>query len=784
MNKNKTRPASGPVQAKHRLALAVQSVLLALGPCAVWAQTAQDGANQVPVLNTVEVRATSEQSQQNPGANTTLSGEELERAKSMEDMVRYQPLVSAPGVASGASRNKSSFDRGGTTGYNIRGVEGNRIGMDVDGVELPSATTRPYVSRVGNNTFGVGRDFIDPEMFSSATIDSGTTTARRSAGGIGGAVGFKTKAPENYLKDDKTSYFAGKLSYDSADGSWNESVTAAGRAGKLDGLIAYSRRDGHEVENNSSTVDAYPDDWHSDALLLKGGVRLNAENRLVLSADLYRRENRTEFDAWNTAGTAITEESKQDSDTERDTLQLQHQWMPVASFVDSLDTRLYVQNTETKDVTQTTTLPSGPAAHNISSNKTRSVGLSSAADKNVGDQRLSFGINGSTEDAERPWSNTVYMKPQPDTTTTRLGAFVQDEIKFYPGGKRLAVIPAYRVDRVEIESRNLDEFVSGALTLADAQRIYGSTATNTIQSPSLGVVYDLTPTLSSYAQYKRSGRAPGAGEIFGSWNMNANYSATQYALVGNRDLKAETSDAFDLGIKGSPMPGVTLNSSVFYTKYEDFIAYTRYSRAVAAHASKFTNVPSNISIIYQAENRDEATIYGFEFSSRLDHGHWWQAAQGVYSTWALGVSKGTSKSNYDGDKEVELDSVPPAKAVVGVGFDAPQKSWGWNLTGIFVDSKQAKATNRESYSNSGTPLTESTVELFDVPGYSIFDLTSYWQVTKTVRANVGVYNLGDKRYWDYASARSLQPSVARDQRDIELLTNPGRTFAVSVSAVF
>jgi hemoglobin/transferrin/lactoferrin receptor protein len=227
---------------------------------------------------------------------------------------------------------------------------------------------------------------------------------------------------------------------------------------------------------------------------------------------------------------------------------------------------------------------------------------------------------------------------------------------------------------------------------------------------------------------------------------------------------------------------VTFNSSVFYTKYEDFIAYTRYTRA--NNASMFATIPSNISIIYQAENRDEATIYGFEFSSRLDHGTWWQAAQGVYSTWALGVSKGTSKSNYDGDKEVELDSVPPMKAVVGVGFDAPEKAWGWNLAGIFVDSKQAKATNRESYSNSGTPLTESTVELFDVPGYSIFDLTGYWQVNKTVRASAGIYNLGDKKYWDYSSARNLQPSVARDQRDMELLTNPGRTFAVSLSAVF
>src|SRR5256885_9442988 len=84
--------------------------------------------------------------------------------------------------------------------------------MDVDGVEMPDATTRPYVSRVGANTFGVGRDFIDPEMFSAVDILSGTTTARRAAGGIGGSVGFRTKSAEDYLVGGKTSYLGDRKS--------------------------------------------------------------------------------------------------------------------------------------------------------------------------------------------------------------------------------------------------------------------------------------------------------------------------------------------------------------------------------------------------------------------------------------------------------------------------------------------------------------------------------------------------------------------------------------------
>lgn len=774
---------------RQRLAMAVQAAVIGLASHGAWAQAAGAGDDALlmaqastRVLPQVDVTETAEAAQ-GPGASATISGPALERASGMADIVRYQPLVSAPGTASGTSRNRSSFDRSGTTGYNIRGIEGNRIGMAVDGVELPDATTRPYVSRVGANTFGVGRDFIDPEMFSAVDIQSGTTTARRAAGGIGGAVLFRTKSAEDYLTDGKTTYFGDRLGYNSADRSWNESFTAAGRAGQLDGLIAYSRRDGHETRNHSATINSYPDDWHSNALLLKGGLRIDPSHRLVLSADLYRRKNDTSFHGWDTNNTAITESSRQNSDTRRSTLQLQHLWTPAAGWADQLDTRVFFQNTDTNDVTDTTTLATGARAHNISGNETRTWGFSSTGDKRLGRHRLGFGVNASTQDTQRPWTVSGYMKPQPDTTTSRYGAFLQDEISFQAAGRRLALVPALRVDRVEIKTRNLDNFVSGVLTTGDVEKLYGGTRGNTILSPSLSLVYDLTPQFSAYAQFKRSGRAPSAGEIFGSWNMASNYSAAgQYALIGNRNLKEESSTAFDFGLKGSPVPGVTFSGSAFYTRYSDFIAYTRYLRG--GRPDLFVNVPAHIGTIYQAENRDSARIYGLEASARLEHGQWAPAFKGLYTTWAMGISRGSSKSYYAGDKDVPLDSVLPRKAIVGVGYDAPARQWGLNLTGTFVAGKQAVATNRDSYQNAGAGLTDSATELFKVPGYAIFDLAGYWQVARNVRLNAGIYNLGDKRYWDYASTRSLQPGVARDRRDIELLSSPGRTFAVSMHVTF
>ena len=99
----------------------------ALAAAAACAQTAEPIELAQATLPTVEVTA---QAELTAGTQTTVSGEALEQATDMKDVVRNQPLVAAPGTVAGTSRNRSSFDRSGTTGYNIRGIEGNRVGME------------------------------------------------------------------------------------------------------------------------------------------------------------------------------------------------------------------------------------------------------------------------------------------------------------------------------------------------------------------------------------------------------------------------------------------------------------------------------------------------------------------------------------------------------------------------------------------------------------------------------------------------------------------------------
>ncbi|WYX53049.1 TonB-dependent receptor plug domain-containing protein [Achromobacter xylosoxidans] len=77
----------------------------------------------------------------------SISADELKRTggNNFGTIMRYQPLISASGVNSGSRNGKSGFDRGGYSSYNIRGLDGNRVALDVNGIPCrtpPGAVTR------------------------------------------------------------------------------------------------------------------------------------------------------------------------------------------------------------------------------------------------------------------------------------------------------------------------------------------------------------------------------------------------------------------------------------------------------------------------------------------------------------------------------------------------------------------------------------------------------------------------------------------------------------------
>ncbi len=728
------------------------------------------------------------------GTITTITAQDMQKkgGNDFGSIMRYEPLISATGVSGGSSSGKSGFDRSGYTGYNIRGLESNRVGLDVDGIPQPDATGRSYVSRAGLNTFGIGRDYIDPYMYGQVEIESGATSIERSNTSIGGAVSFLPKSADQYLSPTKQTYFGYQSDYDSSNRSWHNGITAAAGDEQLRGVFVYSRRDGQETRNNSGTHQAYPANWHTNALMASGIWQPNDEHKLTGTVDYYDKTNHTHYDSWNSAGSAILGTAQQQSNTRRWGVSLKDEWTPYNDFVDTLTSKVYYQQTQAHDNTYMPT-STGSMERVYSDYNVNTYGFETQIAKTWGRHTLSGGLNARLTDTERPFREepapsafTAIMQPESDSRSYVLGGYVQDRIQFDLDGHGFAVVPGVRVAHQSTKPQNLSSLTTGStvLTESELETLYGKSNTDTQVLPSLSFQYNLTPTLMTYLQYKLGAQFPNASQLYGSWNLGSSYAGTaQYALIGNADLNTETSNNLEWGVKGEVVEGVTLRTSLFYNTYKNFIAYTRYQRA--SSPDKFANVPSNIYTIYQAENRDKAYIYGGEISTRLNFGTWFEQVNGLSANFALGYNQGKSKSSYSGDKYVDIDSVAPMKAIVGVAWDDPAKRYGAAVTATFVKGKQATATNRESYNNaSGSTLTDATTEYLRVPGYGLVDMSAYWQVARNVKLSGGVYNITDRKYRDYLSSRELTDSTQQDAYDNALAVMPGRTFQLGVNVDF
>jgi len=727
------------------------------------------------------------------GSKTSLSAADLQQrgATDFGSIMRYEPLISATGSQGGSSAGKSGFDRAGYTGYNIRGLESNRVGLDVDGIPLPQATGRSYVGRAGLDSFGIGRDYIDPYLFGRIDIEKGATAGDQPNTSIGGNVSFRNKSPDDYLRPGKSTYFGYQSDYDSASRSWHNGLTAAAGDDELRGIFVYSRRDGQQTRNNSGTLDAYPANWHSDAFMSSGIWQPNDAHQLSATLDYYHKTNHSHYDSWDTSGNTIWGTAQQQSDTRRWGISLADEYTPYNEIIDSLTSRIYWQQTEAHD---NTLMPSSATAwQNVYSDyNSDTYGIDTRATKTLGRHELSGGLNARQVDTERPFRQSpapsvysVIMQPQANSRSYTLGGYLQDKINFDADGHKAALIPGVRVAYQNTKPRDVGTLTtnSSVLDASEVSALYGSANTDTQVLPSIAFQYDLTPGLMTYLQYTRGAQFPNDTQLYGSWNLGSSYAGTaQYALIGNPDLKTETSNNYEWGVKGQLTDGITINAAAFYNDYKNFIAFTRYSRA--ANPGKFVNVPSNIYTTYQAENRDKAYIYGAEISSKVNFGSWFQQVDGLSARLAFGYTQGAAKSSYLGDRYIDLESVAPMKAIVGLAWDDDARGYGAAVTATFVKGKQASATNRNSYANSGGSLTGSSTDYMRVPGYGMVDMTAYWRMTPQVRLSGGLYNITDRKYRDYLSSRELTSATQRERNDQALAVMPGRTFQLGVNVDF
>ena len=737
---------------------------------------AADPARQA-ALPEILVKAGREQLRADGGS--VIGAEQLARrnATGMGDLLRYEPLIGAPLEASGSGL---IWDGAGNTGYNIRGVEGNRVSLDVDGIGLPDAAPKPDASTM--NSFGTGRDYFDPETLREVRVGSG---AAGGMPGLGGAVSLVTKSPDDYVGQGKDTYASYKFGHTSIDGADAHTLTGAARFGQLRALALWVHRQGDEKSSKGEAA-LNPDQWKSDALLSKWLWDLGAGHKLDLTIDAFRRSNARAYN--NKQGALYPEGAQQDAHTKRNRVSLGHYVATSGSALfDTLASRVYMQDSKVDDRTRARYI-SGKQAYLrdiATSYNNKSYGLGADAVKQAGAAHaLAYGLSLEQTSTSRPWredrtvlatgAHQITQKNRmADMDTSKLALYARDEIGFDLAGRKATLTPGLRFDYRKLKPNSLAGY---AVALPNAAAEIGTDSDSAL-TPSLNLTLELAPGLEAYAQYKRGTRLPTAVERSGTYDSFSYTGAgSGYAVLGNAKLGKETSNAFELGLKGAPAKGVSWHGALFHSNYKNLIDYV-------AQPDDPVNYPTLSYGLFRAENIGKVRTWGGEVAARIELGQYltawptaWSAAlSGYHVDLAAGVTRGSSDNAATGARET-LASAAPYKASASVGYEHPAQLFGADLMMTRAGAKQAPDSTG-SGAASGGPSAR-----FAVPAYTVFDVSAYWNVGKNAKLTLGVYNLGDRKYWDYASSRSLAADTgAVAHADIERQALAGRNIAASLT---
>ena len=741
----------GTSSARGRLILAASASAAALVAAAGPALAQSAGvvaASTVVRAVTVTATRTAQFAADVPVTVSVIPAEQIEDdlASDIKDLIRFEPGVSVRASPSRFSAALASTGRDGNSGFNIRGLEGNRVLIQVDGVRVPDAFS------FGAQAVGRG-DYVDLDLLKSVEIVRGPASALYGSDGLAGAVSFITKDPDDLIADGRSWAARGRAAYGSADGSWAKGAVLAGASGPWQAMVAYTRRDARALDNmgeneaaNTYRTTPNPQDRDSNAVLAKL-VFLPADGqRLRLTYDHF--DSRVATDVLSAIarpplGATSTLALDARDETSRDRIALDHLYESEDGLVRRAHWTAYYQ---TSGIEQFSAEDRNTAADRTRLNTfdNRVWGLSADLESRTRTggltHRFVYGADysrtrqeGIRDGTVPPVGESFPTRAFPNTDYVLAGVFVQDEIK--TADERLSVFPALRLDYYKLSPKPDALY---PLPIAAGQ-------SDARLSPKVGAVFRVTPEVSAFANYARGFKAPLPSQV----NNGFTNQIINYTSLPNPDLKPETSETLEGGLRfGSG--AWQASASAFAGWYDNFIDQVQVS-------GSFT--PTDPAV-FQYVNLGKVKITGAE--ARVQG----RIVSGFGFTAAASYAKGDA--TFSGVTS-PLDSIDPWKLVAGLTYRDPAGRFGGAVT--------ATHSGRKAASRAGGVCAPAC---FRPPAFTILDATAYWNVTSGATLRAGVFNITNKKYWWWSDVRGLSDTaVSRDA-----YTQPGRNVGVSISYRF
>ena len=686
------------------------------------------------------------------GSVSSISEAEI-AARMVNDM--QQLFATTPGVG---VKRRSAYGRMYNEGISIRGLGGKRVNILIDGARVPDAYT------------GYGRDVVEIDLLKRVEVLKGPSSALYGSDGLAGAVAYTTKDPSDYL-DGKQFHVSSSARHDSSSDRNKFSILAAGAYGDLEAMVqvvdhSLSERNLHDDVTMSANGLA----GEQESLFTKLKYNLNDSISFTLTADEqnWRGDWNLATDVGMSFFPAIVNTSSslgQDRGF-RDRYSLDIDLEINSIFAERASVKFYSQTTEQSQMTtkEKQTFGRGPQfgptsmATEISNYHFNqevtgiSAQLSNTFKTIFGHEHdLVYGFENESIETQRPRSklNIDAMsgvttsifgadrfpnKTFPDTEVKRIGIFVNDRINITD---RATFVLGLRYDSYDLEPTPDALFSNSNVSRYDLANIDDSAI-----SSKIGLMYDLSDSLSAYMQYAEGFRSPD----YESANLTFTNFAYYYSVAPNPDLDSEESSGYEVGLRGS-IDNHQFSLAAYDTDYENFI-----DTAVTGAT------PQGI-VVYQYVNLNDAEIKGIEAS--------YQTAISDHLLFKLGANRtfGTS----DGEK---LINISPSKAVLSLAWKSSNEKIKINSLSTLVASSPSNLP--PSCGRGGCN------DLVELGGRVTHDIFGSYQVSPDILLKFGISNITDKKYWNWTT---VSGKTINDP-NLEMFVEPGREFNAEVKYTF
>ena len=686
-----------------------------------------------------------------PGVVSVIDGETIQErmVADFADLVKYEPGVYV----------ENNVTRLGLNGFNIRGIGGNRVMTLVDGVETSE--------QFDFGPFNVHQAGLDVDVLKTVEIVRSANSALYGSDALGGVVSLFTKDPADYLLDRRF-YLGGKTTWDSRADAVGANVTLAAGGERVQASV-FTSLDRGGAPGNQGVVDTRdhtrtapnPQDVEGRQVLAKLVYSASPDNRWRAAAERY--DSRVETD-WLSNNRLLDfgrfayliEESAALDTQARQRLSLDHTLADRG--LDLLSWRVYGQRNDTAQVLDEARMTTGfgppfsSTRHGTVDYEQVGYGGSAQGQHWLGGpddgMLVTFGGSYKTDyfdmQRHRTETDTATGRPVPtdlifptkyfpESDVVEAGTYLQGEIRF----GRFTLVPGVRYDHFSLDANQADAVFVASLNPEAADFSDGAV------SPKIGLAARLSDVVTLHAQYAGGFRAPPYSAI----NTGFTSPREGYTTLPNPDLRAETSDNLEVGVRAA-FDRASLGVSAFSNRYRDFIELTDLG------VNPLTGL-----LEFQSRNLEEARIDGIEVFGE------------VYLTDSLMVRG--SYARIEGREflrgaaaaapiaqETPLGSVAPDEAVVGLRYAPRAGRWGSELSVRLVE-----AYRRQS------------VAQFAPEAYRVVDLVGFVTLTETLKLRLGLLNLTDARYFEWWNVRGRQ---ANDPV-IDRYSGPGASLITSLA---